>query len=253
MAKSSQRRQSVNPVSVNIRKGERKTMLMEFTPGEKHEMNVTVGEGARLTLVCVEDGSSLTQKVKVAKRGQVRLVHVTLGSATVECVSNVDGEDATSAVDWVFRAGDSDRQELSVRNVFTAKRGGGDITVKGIGEGKGQVGSRGMIAIGKKAAGTEALLRQDVLMLDPTAKVDAVPALEIKTNDVKASHSASVSKISGEELFYCASRGIGESEAKAMIVRGFLSDALSGIADKKIRSQLEAALFRGKRISGRRR
>ena len=67
-----------------------------------------------------------------------------------------------------------------------------------------------MIEIGPEGTGTDACLTQEVLMLDPTAKVDAIPALEIRTNDVKASHSASVSRVTEEDLFYFGSRGLDQ-------------------------------------------
>jgi len=59
-------------------------------------------------------------------------------------------------------------------------------------------------------------------MLDPTAKVDAVPALEIKANDVKASHSASVRRVTPLDLFSFAARGIEGKMARTMYVEGFL-------------------------------
>jgi Fe-S cluster assembly scaffold protein SufB len=66
-------------------------------------------------------------------------------------------------------------------------------------------------------------------MLDASAKVDAIPALEIKTNDVKASHSASITKISPETLFYLQSRGIEEAAARSMFVEGFLGELLRNL------------------------
>ena len=67
-------------------------------------------------------------------------------------------------------------------------------------------------------------LTEAVLMLDPSARIDAVPALEIRTNDVKASHSATVSRVTPEDLFYLQSRGLPERSARTMFVDGFLRD-----------------------------
>lgn len=53
------------------------------------------------------------------------------------------------------------------------------------------------------------------------------PKLEIKTSEVKrAGHAAAVSRMSDEDIFYIATRGVGESEAIKLKSRGFLSAPL---------------------------
>jgi Fe-S cluster assembly protein SufB len=46
--------------------------------------------------------------------------------------------------------------------------------------------------------------------------------MEILEDDVTISHEASVGRISEDVIFYLSSRGLKESEALAMIVRGFM-------------------------------
>ena len=101
-----------------------------------------------------------------------------------------------------------------------------------------------MIEITEKGRGTNTYLTEDVLMLDSTAHVDAVPALEIRTNDVKASHSATVSRVTAENLFYLQSRGIPETKARQMFVEGFLGALTERIADSGIREKVAEAILR---------
>ena len=60
------------------------------------------------------------------------------------------------------------------------------------------------------------------ILLDKGAKSDAIPGLEIFTNDVKATHSASVAQIDEEQIFYLKSRCLSQQEAERTIVEGFL-------------------------------
>ena len=62
----------------------------------------------------------------------------------------------------------------------------------------------------------------DALLLDEYSRSDTYPYMEIEEDDVTVTHEATVSKIGEEQLFYLRSRGIGETEARAMIVRGFI-------------------------------
>ena len=121
--------------------------------------------------------------------------------------------------------------------------------MKGIAQDKAHAAAHGIIMIGPQGNGTDTYLTQSVLMLDATAKVDAVPALEIKTNDVKASHSASVARVSPEDLFYFASRGIPAKEARQMFVEGFLGEVVQRFPDETAEKTIMNAL-RDAYISG---
>ena len=145
-------------------------------------------------------------------------------------------------MDWIFRVRGSERQSVTIRNVFASENGGGEITVKGVAEDKSYAVCNGMIEITERGKGTNTYLTQNVLMLDRTAKIDAVPGLEIRTNDVKASHSATVSQVTSEDLFYLQSRGLDPQTARAMFVEGFLLDLTQKITNADIRTRIEAAL-----------
>jgi len=55
--------------------------------------------------------------------------------------------------------------------------------------------------------------------------------LEIKNNDVKCSHGATISQIDEDKLFYMMSRGIKEKEAKKIIIEGFFEPILIKIEE----------------------
>ena len=60
------------------------------------------------------------------------------------------------------------------------------------------------------------------LLVDSISRSDTYPYVDIREDDVSMGHEATVSKISDDQLFYLMSRGLGEDEAMAMIVRGFI-------------------------------
>lgn len=182
---------------------------------------------------------SIDQRHTIEGGASLRLHIVTLRSrVTHSLVSHVTGPDAESSINWMFYAKDGERQNLHVRNVFDATGGRGEILQRGIAEGTGHAECRGLIDIGLYGGGTNTYLTQEVLMLDPTSKVDAIPGLEIKTNDVKASHSATVARITEEDLFYFGARGIDPHEARRMFVLGFLGDLTDKIPDNALRTDI---------------
>ena len=81
---------------------------------------------------------------------------------------------------------------------------------------------KGMIRIKENASKSNSFLSGRSILLDKDAKSDAIPGLEIFTNDVKATHSASVAQIDEEQIFYLKSRCLSHEEAERTIVEGFL-------------------------------
>ena len=81
---------------------------------------------------------------------------------------------------------------------------------------------KGMIKIGKEAKSSESYLAGHAILLDRGAKSDAIPGLEIETNEVKATHSASVAQLDEMQIFYLMCRGLSKEGAKREIVNGFL-------------------------------
>lgn len=81
---------------------------------------------------------------------------------------------------------------------------------------------KGMIRIKEHATKSNSFLSGRSILLDKDAKSDAIPGLEIFTNDVKATHSASVAQIDEEQIFYLKTRCLTHEEAERTIVEGFL-------------------------------
>lgn len=213
-----------------------------------HGIEVFLEDGAELDYVSAQRADAgahvfMQQRSSVGEGARMHWQNITIGGETVQhdLVSNVRGMHGESSVDWIFYSKETEKQSISARNIFHAKDGAGEITMKGVAEGKAYTVCNGMIDIELGGGGTDTYLTEDVLMLDSSAKVDAIPGLEIKTNDVKASHSATVSKVTAADLFYFASRGITEKEARQMYVLGFLGDLTQKISDETGReSVLEA-------------
>ncbi len=98
----------------------------------------------------------------------------------------------------------------------------GRVNEKSILKDKSKSLFKGMIRIKENAGKSQSFLSGRSILLDKNAKSDAIPGLEIFTNDVKATHSASVAQIDEEQIFYLNTRCLSRSEAERVIVEGFL-------------------------------
>lgn len=104
---------------------------------------------------------------------------------------------------------------------------------------------RGMIRVEKDAVKTDAYQANRNLILCGDPLVESIPGLEILTDDVRCSHGVSAGEIDAEQLFYLASRGIPEKEAKRVIAQGFLNSGMERIGNATIREKIEEKIHSG--------
>jgi len=117
-------------------------------------------------------------------------------------------------------------------------------TVKNVLAGRSRGVFQGRIEVAQIAQKTDGYQMNQALLLSPDAEVDCKPELRIHADDVKCSHGATVGALDPAQLFYLRTRGVAEAEARAMLVRAFLSEALDLVADPTARAALDAALAR---------
>lgn len=121
-----------------------------------------------------------------------------------------------------FRLSNSEVCRWDIEIIHAAPNTSSKTDIKGVVDGSAQAFVNGTIRVLPAAKNTEAFLEERILLVSENAKAEAVPNLEIETDQVHCSHAATVGKIDEEELFYLESRGLREKQAKEMIVEGFL-------------------------------
>ena len=101
---------------------------------------------------------------------------------------------------------------------------------------------QGKIEVARGAQKTDGYQMNQALLLSHDAEMSSKPQLEIYADDVKCSHGATVGEIDAEQLFYLRSRGVSHEEARAMLIRAFLAEAIDGIAHEAGRAAMEKCL-----------
>ena len=122
-----------------------------------------------------------------------------------------------------FRLAGDEIKRWDIEIIHAAPNTSSKTDIKGVVDGSAQAFVFGTIKVLPAAKGTEAFLEERILLVSENAKAEAIPNLEIETDEVHCSHAATVGKIDDEEIFYLQSRGIKLPQAKNMIAEGFLS------------------------------
>ena len=102
--------------------------------------------------------------------------------------------------------------------------------------GHGRAVYQGKITVAEGADKSDSRQTTKALLLGQRAEADLKPELEIFADDVKCAHGAAVGDLDADSLFYLRSRGVPESEARNMLIRAFLEEAVAEIADETVRA-----------------
>jgi Fe-S cluster assembly protein SufD len=106
----------------------------------------------------------------------------------------------------------------------------------------------GQIHVFRDAQKTEAFQRNNNVLLSTDAEMNSKPQLIIEADDVRCSHGATTGRIDEDALFYLRTRGIGEQEARLMIMYAFADEVLSKISIAPLRESIEELV--DKRLRG---
>jgi len=124
-----------------------------------------------------------------------------------------------------------------------------DLLSKGVLQDQAKAYAKGLITIEKGGKGSDSYLGEFGMVLSRDSRFLSIPSLEIENHAVKrAKHASSVAQIDENQIFYLTSRGIEESEARKLIVMGFLEPVVARIPLESVATRLRG-LFESKWVS----
>lgn len=115
---------------------------------------------------------------------------------------------------------------INVRLEHVASHTRGRIQIRRLQYEASQSRINGLLFIGPQGTGTDTYLSDKSLLIGERSQALSEPQLEIKTNNVKASHGAAVGHISPDDLFYLQSRGLPKTAAVKYLCQAFITPAL---------------------------
>jgi Fe-S cluster assembly protein SufD len=233
--------------------GSRATIVERLTGNAEREIavstTVTAAANADLTYTVLQNvGSGVRVDAK-------RISHVGAGarigwnvallggvSVTDSVISDHTGAGANTEIAALFFPVAREVVQLTTEVQHNVPHTNSQTVVRSIAAGRGRGRYFGNIRIAAHAHGSEASLRDDTLLIGKDAKIDAIPALEIAANDVKAFHGATVGAIDEEHIFYLMSRGIERDAAEKLIALGFFEPAVARFPGETLRAELRTLL-----------
>lgn len=163
------------------------------------------GKNSKLSWTQVETGSAITWKYP-------------------SCV--LKGDNSQAEFYSVAVTNNYQEADTGTKMVHLGKNTRSTIISKGISAGKSQNSYRGLVKVGKNAEKARNYSSCDSLLLSSTSGAHTFPYIDVHNNTAVVEHEATTSKISEEQMFYCASRGIDPETAAGLIVNGYAKNVL---------------------------
>lgn len=190
-----------------------------------------VGKNAKLRYSTIENWSKNmynlnTKRARVEEGGRIEWVSGSFGShvSYLYPMSILAGRGASNQYTGITFAGEGQSLDTGAKVVLAAPDTTSVIDAKSLSKDGGVCAFRSQMTVTPDAVGAKSTVACNSLMLDDISQSDTIPSMDVRCPYADVGHEARIGRISDEAVFYLMSRGVEESEARAMIVTGFADD-----------------------------
>jgi Fe-S cluster assembly protein SufD len=208
--------------------------------------SVTLFRGARLMhnrrLLGTSGFVSLTDQIRIGEGASHVAVTLAAGGVDTRLDGRIDlaGEGAFAEAAGALLARGRQRHDANLVLRHDLPHGTSRQVWRSVADDKAACSVAARVEVARAAQKTDAEQSLKGLLLARAATINAKPELEIFADDVKCAHGATVGALDRAALFYLESRGVTPDEAKALLTRAFVADALDRIGEAEIRAAFHA-------------
>jgi Fe-S cluster assembly protein SufB len=192
-------------------------------------VEIIVKKNARVRYTTIQNWSTnvynlVTKRATAAEGATMEWVDGNIGSKVTMKYPAIYlmGEHAKGETLSIAFSGTGQHQDAGAKMVHAAPHTSSSIISKSVARGGGRTSYRGLVQVLEGAEHSASTVLCDALLVDQISRSDTYPYVDVREDDVSMGHEATVSRVSEDQLFYLMSRGMPETEAMAMIVRGFV-------------------------------
>ncbi|MDX2274944.1 MAG: SufD family Fe-S cluster assembly protein [Hyphomonadaceae bacterium] len=206
--------------------------------------SVTVGEGGAYHRIVLQLGGDVALshcRVRLGKGASFRQFVFAEGArlARVETVVEAKGEGAEIELNGAYLAAAGRHADLTSTIELSGPDGVARQLIKGVARKGGRGVFQGKIVVERAAQKTDARQHHHGMLLEDGAEIFAKPELMIYADDVQCAHGNTAGGLDAQALFYLRSRGVPETEARALLIEAFLLDTLPDWAPPNVREEID--------------
>ncbi len=173
---------------------------------EHNDQDITIQEDTKLSIVAIDSILDRRYKVSAWSKLDLRVIMLSDNSAST---TNID-----VLLDQVWASAD-----VYILN----------FVVNG-----NKTKIDGKIRIGENGKDTSWHLLEENIILSDSANIHTIPILDVKNNQVSASHGAKITRFDKEKIFYLTSRWLDRQQAIQLLIKSYIDNIFFGNDDKNL-------------------
>jgi Fe-S cluster assembly protein SufD len=206
---------------------------------EKSQLNIIQDQkiGRKVSLL-------YASKFHCLKNSSLNCFYLDQGSAVTDRYIDVEmkGMDSSAIITGLYSSTNGQNFYYDTQQNHCSIHANSDLLFKGVIGKKAYSSWKGNIFVSEDSLGTNGYQANRNLLVDPTARAESTPGLEILTDDVRCSHGVTMGNIDKNQMFYLQSRGIEKKEAERMIIEGYFRSTLQRIPDFQLRNYIQNSI-----------
>jgi Fe-S cluster assembly protein SufD len=209
---------------------------------------IKVHDGAHfsLTKIQVEENSNYhiaTENVDQAENSNFTINTITLGGELVRNNLNirVNGQNCETNLNSAYILKENQHVDNHTVVDHRVPNCVSNELYKGVIDDKATAVFNGKVFVRPDAQKINAFQSNGNVLLSNDATINSKPELEIYADDVKCSHGSTTGQLDEKAVFYLRSRGMGEKQARELLVQAFVGDVLEKL-DEPVRNYVDQVL-----------
>lgn len=156
-----------------------------------------------------------------------------------------NGERGTSHIAAIIIANANENNKIKMQSNVHAHHAQTQIQITSFVNQYGKLNIEGWVYIAPNITKVAGHLQEKNIILWDKTEIQALPKLDVQSNDVQASHGASIDRLDKEKLFYLSSKWLVQQQAKYLMLKWYITNILSSmptIAEETIESLTDEIL-----------
>ena len=209
---------------------------------KKVDFTINVDEKSKVNRCSIIVNTTSSQKIirNINNNGQYQSMQIDLTNKNVDSIENINLNHADAyavVIDGIYATNKSNKKYQTNLNHFIANCTS-KAQIFAINNDNAHVSIFTDAYIKNGAVGTKTNQEGRIINLSENCNGIVLPNLHIDENDVEASHSCSVGSVNQDHMYYLESRGLSNSQAKNILIRGYFNPILENITNETVKEEI---------------
>jgi len=213
-----------------------------FLTKEQKNISITLKEGAHV--VVYDQDCAHNVSFFLEKNAMLQFFTSITRPVSKKIEVFLRGKNARAQINGLYLLDQEKKVVLQTKQEHCVPGAESNIVLRGVLTGQACMTHHGNIFVEQKAEQTVAQQNNKTIMLTPGARIKSLPELEVYNKNVRCAHGTATGYCDEQHIFYMRSRGLSETKAKQIFLKGFLTLPFSTLNDRTINKNFTGPIFK---------